>query len=106
MTDVILVLTTAGTDSPVEQWARQLIEEHLAACVNILPPMQSHYRWKGAVEHDTERQIIIKTTRSRLEALQRRLRELHTYELPELIVLTVDGGSDAYLSWVREAVGS
>ncbi len=106
MTDVILVLTTVGVDSPAEEWARQLIEEQLAACVNLLPPMLSLYRWKGRVERDSERQMVIKTTRSRLETLQARIRELHTYELPELIVLSVEGGSDAYLNWVHEAVGA
>ena len=106
MTDLILVLTTVGVDSPAEQLAHQLVEEHLAACVNILPPMLSLYRWKDGIERDSERQVVIKTTRSRLEALERRLRELHSYELPELIVFSAEGGSDAYLNWVREAVGS
>jgi periplasmic divalent cation tolerance protein len=104
MTDIALVLTTVAADERAEQVARQLVEDRLAACVNLYPPMVSMYRWKGAVERDAERQMVIKTTRDRLDALQMRLRELHSYELPEFVVLAVENGSEAYLSWVREQV--
>jgi len=66
--------------------------------------MTSIYRWKGAVERDTERQLMMKTTRGAVDALQKRLKELHSYELPEFIVLSVDSGSDAYLQWVAASL--
>lgn len=101
MTDVVLVLTTVSDSSSAEDLARALIEERLAACVNIQAPMTSFYRWKGCVERDRERQVVIKTTRNRLGAIEERLAALHSYELPELIVVPVAGGSDRYLDWVR-----
>jgi periplasmic divalent cation tolerance protein len=104
MTDIAVVLTTVAADERAEQVARQLVEDRLAACVNLYPPMVSLYRWKGSVERDAERQMVIKTTRDRLDALQARLRELHSYELPEFVVVAVESGSEAYLSWVREQV--
>ena len=101
-TDVVIVLTTAPNDERAEAWARALVEERLAACVNLHGPMTSFYRWKGVVERDAERQVVIKTTRERVGALRARLRELHSYELPEFVVLTVEDGSDEYLKWVME----
>ncbi len=104
MTDIALVLTTVAADERAEQLARRLVEDRLAACVNLYPPMVSVYRWKGTVERDAERQMVIKTTRDRLEALEAKLRELHSYELPEFVVVSIESGSEAYLSWVREQV--
>jgi periplasmic divalent cation tolerance protein len=101
-TDVVIVLTTAPDDERAETWARRLVEERLAACVNIHGPMISFYRWKGVVERDAERQVVIKTTSKRVAALRTRLRELHSYELPEFVVLTVDDGSEEYLKWLIE----
>jgi periplasmic divalent cation tolerance protein len=107
MNDIVLVLSTApaaaGNDT-AEQIARALIDERLAACVNVHAPMVSVYRWKGAVERDSERQLIIKTTRTALPALEKRLRELHPYELPEFIVVPAAGGSEKYLEWVAQEV--
>jgi periplasmic divalent cation tolerance protein len=103
--DIVLVLTTAPDDDQVEIWARTLVEERLAACVNVHGPMASFYRWKGAVERDAERQVVIKTTRARVPALRARLLELHSYELPEFVVVDVAGGSDAYLRWVADQTG-
>jgi periplasmic divalent cation tolerance protein len=103
VTDIVIVLTTAPADDRAEQWARQLVDERLAACVNVHAPMVSVYRWKGQVESDRERQLVMKTTRDRLPALEARLKELHAYELPEFVVVAVDQGSAAYLQWVREA---
>jgi periplasmic divalent cation tolerance protein len=98
----ILVLTTMPNDeSKTAELARTLIDERLAACVNVHGPMASTYRWKGQVERDAERQVVIKTTRDRLEALRKRLHELHPYELPEFLVLDITSGSDAYLDWVK-----
>ena len=88
-TDIVIVLTTAPDDERADAWARTLVEERLAACVNVHGPMISFYRWKGVVERDAERQVVIKTTRERVAALRARLRELHSYELPEFVVLTL-----------------
>jgi periplasmic divalent cation tolerance protein len=104
MSDVVLVLSTAPAgDDTAERLARALIDERLAACVNVHAPMLSIYRWKGDVETDNERQLVIKTTRAALPALEKRLRELHPYELPEFIVIAAAGGS-AYLGWVAQEV--
>ena len=99
---VSIVLTTLGADADAAAIARTLIDERLAACVNILPPMTSVYRWQGKVEQDREQQIVIKTAADRVNALQARLRQLHPYELPEFLVLDATG-SDAYLAWVGES---
>jgi periplasmic divalent cation tolerance protein len=96
-----LVLTTLGGDADAAALARTLVEEQLAACVNILPPMTSVYRWKGSVEEEPERQLVIKTARARVPALEARLRELHPYELPEFVVLDA-AASAAYAAWVGE----
>jgi periplasmic divalent cation tolerance protein len=101
---VAIVLTTVGTDTDAAALASTLVNERLAACVNLLPPMVSIYRWKGAVEQAPEHQVIIKTTRDRLDALSARLRELHPYEVPELLVLDVARGGADYLAWVRDSV--
>lgn len=102
---VVIALTTLAADADAAAFARTLVDERLAACVNVLPVMTSIYRWKGAVEQDREQQILMKTTADRLPALAARLRQLHPYELPELLVLTAaDGSAAAYLEWVRDAV--
>jgi periplasmic divalent cation tolerance protein len=103
-TDIVLVFTTLGADADATTFGRTLVDERLAACVNVLPPMVSVYRWKGQVEQDREQQLIIKTTSDRLAPLQARLRQLHPYELPELLVLPVVGGSEPYLAWLRDSV--
>ena len=80
--------------------ARALVDERLAACVNLLPPMVSIYRWRGQVQRDVEQQLVIKTTRARLADAQARLVALHPYDLPECLVLPVDGGDPTYMAWV------
>jgi periplasmic divalent cation tolerance protein len=102
--DVRIVLTTIGAEPDAVALARTLVDERLAACVNVLPEMISIYRWKGSVEQDHEHQVVIKTSSDRLPALEARLRQLHPYELPEFLVLDVAGGGAAYLAWVRESV--
>lgn len=97
-----IVLTTIGADADAAALARTLVNERLAACVNVFPPMTSVYRWKGSVEEDREQQLVIKTTADGVAALAARLRELHPYELPELLVLDA-GGGEQYLAWVRES---
>ena len=100
---IAIVLTTIGADADAASLARALVEERLAACVNVLPPMTSFYRWKGAIEEDREQQLVIKTTPDQTAALGARLRELHPYELPEFVVLDATA-SMAYAAWVGEAV--
>lgn len=100
MTDVVVILSTAPDDARAESLAQALVAEGLAACVNIHAPMTSIFRWHGQNQRDSERQLVIKTARERVSAVEARLKELHSYELPEFIVLSVDGGSDAYLEWV------
>src|SRR5437762_10532602 len=102
MSEFAIVLTTMPDDARADELARTLIAERLAACVNVHGPMISTYWWKETVEHAAERQLVIKTTRARLPALEARVRELHPYELPELIIIAVDGGNDAYLGWLRQ----
>lgn len=105
MAAVVIVLTTWPASSDAGAFARSLVDERLAACVNVFGPMQSTYRWKDAIETEAERQIVIKTTDSRLAALEARLRELHPYELPEMLVLRTDSGAEAYLAWVKASTG-
>jgi periplasmic divalent cation tolerance protein len=101
--DYVLVLTTLPADADGAAFGRDLVEARLAACVNLMSPMESVYRWEGQVVQETERQIIIKTPRERLAALWDRVRELHPYEVPEFIVLTIADGNDAYLRWIGES---
>jgi len=102
---IVLVLTTIGADADAAALGRTLVEEGLAACVNVLPPMTSIYRWQGAVQHEREQQLLIKTTRLAVPQLEARLRTLHPYELPEFVVLDADA-SRAYGAWVEESVAS
>ena len=102
MTDVVLIFSTVPDDERAELLARTLVDEQLAACVDLYQPMVSVYRWNGQVERAAERQLVIKTTRECVSALEERLKALHSYELPEFIVVAVEGGSEEYLSWVRQ----
>ena len=106
MPDLVIVLTTMPDDGRADELARTLVDERLAACVNVHGPMMSTYRWKGSVERDAERQLVIKTTRDRIAALEARLRPLHPYELPEFVVIGVEGGSDKYLRWIHDETRS
>jgi periplasmic divalent cation tolerance protein len=101
--DYVIVLTTLPASADCAAFARTLVAEHLAACVNVLPEMESFYWWKDKVEADREHQMLIKTTSTRLDEVQARICELHPYEVPELLVLRVGGGDEAYLNWVSQA---
>lgn len=96
------MLTTVPVGETAEVLARTLVDERLAACVSLYPPMTSIYRWRGVVEEETERQFVIKTTRDRVPALRSRVLELHPYELPEFVVVEAADASDAYLAWMRD----
>jgi periplasmic divalent cation tolerance protein len=102
MSDLIVILTTMPDDDRARELARTLVEERLAACVNVHSSMISTYRWKDTVEIEPERQIVIKTTRARLAAIETRLRALHPYELPEFVVIDASA-SAAYDRWVNGA---
>jgi periplasmic divalent cation tolerance protein len=96
----LLVLTNVPDRAVAEKLAELLIAQRLAACVNILAPCRSVYRWKGAVQHDEEHPMLIKTTQERFAALEQALRAGHPYELPEIIAVPIERGLPAYLDWV------
>src|SRR5271157_3100117 len=105
MTNARIVLTTIGSKELAEKLAGQLVERRLAACVNIVGPVRSVYRWKEKIEQEEEYLLLIKTTTSRAAQLQAAFEELHPYELPECVELVVDGGSQEYLAWLTGEVG-
>jgi periplasmic divalent cation tolerance protein len=102
----VVVLSSVGTAEDAARIARALVERRLAACVNVIPGVRSFYRWKGAVEEDEERLLVIKTRRDRFEVLREALVALHPYELPEAIVLPIEAGHTPYLDWIDESVTS
>ncbi len=101
--EYVIVLTTLPADADGAGFARDLVEERLAACVNLSAPMESIYRWEGTIETESERQLVIKTSRDRVVALWDRVRELHPYDMPEFLVTPIVDGNDAYLRWVGES---
>jgi periplasmic divalent cation tolerance protein len=103
LSECVVVLTTLPAAADGRAFGRSLVDEKLASCVNLLGPMESVYRWEGAVAHETERQVVIKTSRHRVAALWDRVQELHPYEVPEFIVLPIVDGNDAYLRWIGES---
>ncbi len=103
--DVIVALSTAPDEATARRMARQLVEESLAACVNLLPGVASIYRWQGKIEDAAECMMVIKTTRAAWPRLLERLPELHPYEVPELIACDVRDGHAPYLAWVAANVG-
>ena len=105
MTDYVQVITTTARRDEAERIAQALIEGRLAACVQIVGPITSVYRWQGKVETSEEWQCLIKTKREILERLERALRQMHPYEVPEILALPVLWGSDDYLGWVDAQVG-
>jgi periplasmic divalent cation tolerance protein len=104
MYEFIVVFVTAGSSAEGERLARALVEERLAACVNRIAAVQSVYRWEGKVEESTEELLIIKTREDLFTALEKRVRELHSYAVPEVIALPIIKGSESYLRWLGEQV--
>ncbi|MCH8319493.1 MAG: divalent-cation tolerance protein CutA [Acidobacteria bacterium] len=100
MSKCYLVFSTIDTHQEAERIAQQLVEERLAAGVNIVPKITSIYRWKGALERATEHLMIMKTAEDRLSSLTRRIKELHPYEVPEVIALSIEDGDSTYLEWI------
>ena len=104
MTDKILVLATASSKNEARKIGRALVERLLAACVNIVPQVNSIYRWEGEVEEGEEWLLIIKTTRAAFERVRDAIKELHSYDVPECICLAIEEGSVEYLSWIGQSV--
>ena len=104
MTDVDLVLCTLPPGDAAAGIARAVVEERLAACVNIVPAIRSIYAWDGALQDDEEQLAILKTTADRFDELRTRLLQLHPYSVPEIIAMPVADGHLAYLGWVRDSV--
>ena len=100
----ILVLSTFPDAGTARRIARVLIEERLAACVSLLPQVESIYRWQGAIETAAEVLALIKSNSWKYQLLESRIRELHPYELPEIISLRIDSGHVAYLDWIGQSV--
>ena len=98
--NALLVLTNLPDRAAAEKLAEALVQEHVAACVNILAPCRSVYRWQGAVQHDEEHPMLIKTTSESYAALEAAIRARHPYELPEIVAVPIERGLPAYLDWV------
>lgn len=105
MTDKKLVLTTCGSLEEARQISRILIERRLAACVNIVPHIESVYHWRGKIETATEFLLLIKTTAGAFDELRNSLTGLHSYDVPECIEISIEAGSASYLAWIGESVG-
>ena len=105
MTDKIVVLTTCDSEERAVSLARHLVEEGLAACVNIVSGIRSVYRWKGAIEDASEWMLVIKSRRDLFPALSAELGKMHTYEVPEVIALPVVDGAENYLAWLDGELG-
>jgi periplasmic divalent cation tolerance protein len=104
MYDFQIVLTTCGDREIAERIAHRLVEQRLAACVNILPGVQSVYRWQGAVQSEPEILLLIKTKGPLIHQVQSTIASLHPYEVPELLVLPISSGSDAYMAWMAASL--
>jgi periplasmic divalent cation tolerance protein len=104
MMDAILVLMTAGSKEEAARLAEMLVGARLAACVQIMPEMESIYHWQGQIKRDPELLLLAKTTQARFEELEREVRALHSYETPEIIALPIVAASIPYLSWLTETV--
>ena len=104
MTDKRIVLSTVGSEEEARKIAHHLVEQQLAACVNIVPKIESVYRWQGKVESNREYLLLIKTSSEKFLQVRNAIRELHSYELPECIALAVDDGSPEYLQWLEESL--
>jgi periplasmic divalent cation tolerance protein len=100
----LVVLSTAPTAAEGETIGRRLVEEHLAACVNVLPGTRSMFFWAGQVHETDEAVLVIKTSRARYADLERRIAERHSYSVPGVLALPVASGSPAYVAWLRESV--
>ena len=101
--NALLVLSTFGTADEARRISRTLVEERLVACANLIPQVESIYRWKGEVETSAEIMVVFKTTTDRYDQVEDRIRELHPYEVPEIISIRLDAGLPAYLTWIDQS---
>jgi len=102
MSEAIVVLVTCGTEDEAVEIAHALVEERLAACVNLISPVRSIYRWEGKIWDEKEWMLIIKTQKRRFEELEKKVKSLHSYSVPEIIALPIIEGSASYLNWLEE----
>lgn len=105
MGDYVQVLTTAGSEEEAGRIASLLVERRLAACVQVVGPVVSRYRWQGAIEEEREWQCLAKTTRAAYEKVEAAIREVHSYDEPEIIATPIVAGSAGYLAWIDANVG-
>jgi periplasmic divalent cation tolerance protein len=105
MAEFLQVLTTAGSEEEAGRIAAVLVERRLAACVQVVGPIVSRYRWQGAIEEEREWQCLAKTTRAAYDAVEAAIREAHSYDEPEIIATPIVAGSAGYLAWIEENVG-
>ncbi|HEY6766880.1 MAG TPA: divalent-cation tolerance protein CutA [Candidatus Sulfotelmatobacter sp.] len=105
MTHKRLILSTAGSEDEAQKIAHALVSRQIAACVNIVPQIESVYRWQGKVESSREWLLLIKTTHEKFPAVRDAIKELHSYDQPECIAMTIDDGSPEYLQWIADSLG-
>ncbi|HEY6291570.1 MAG TPA: divalent-cation tolerance protein CutA [Terriglobia bacterium] len=104
MTDKVVVLVTTGSLKEARKVARGLVEARLAACVNVLPPVESVYHWQGKIQNGSERLLVIKTSREVFPEVLSNIRKLHSYATPEIICLPIIDGSRDYLDWIAQSL--
>lgn len=104
MSNELVIFVTASNKDEAASIAEALVSERLAACVNIVSQIESVYRWEGKITRDSETLMIIKTTDERYQDIERRVKELHSYSVPEVIALRIERGSEGYLNWLRDSV--
>jgi periplasmic divalent cation tolerance protein len=104
MKDKIIVLSTAGSADEAHKIAQALIERKHAACVNVIPAVESTYWWQGKIETSHELLLVIKTTAAAFDRVQATIKQLHSYSVPECVAINIEQGSDAYLKWIGESV--
>lgn len=102
MFEPMVVLVTCGSEEEALRISRALVEEHLAACINLISPVRSIYRWEGEILDEKEWLLVIKTQSQRFDELEKRVRSLHSYSVPEIISLPIQKGSSKYLRWINE----
>jgi len=105
MTDLLVVYITVGSEEEGNRLARVIVEEKLAACVNRIGGVQSTYAWEGKIQTDEEQLLIVKTSAAAFDQLEQRVRDLHSYDVPEIIAVPLVRGHQAYLKWIAEALG-
>ena len=106
MTDKIVVFSTASSAEEAEKIARALVNDRLAACVNVIPSVRSFYRWQGKIEDSPEFLLVIKSSRERFDGLRAAIEKLHSYEVPEVVAMPVVDGASNYLNWMDGELGA